>query len=182
MKIISKKDESDKNYYEELLYITSKYNKLVRTPHVKLHKISVVYTVYIVLLSIMVIGLFFFLNKSILLVIGFILCIIALIFSIYFLCYSRNYIKKELSYDGNDPYVVISSKGISYVKGSNISYKISWNDVRWILINKYSVTFIPKKNSYLIIGVNSLYKDDIIKAVINEKKTHILVDNSELYR
>ena len=183
MKIITKKDPSDKEFYNELLYVTTKYARVLVNPHMKMRKVtnSFLFTIILCVLSELLLLYIYLKNKNILVLILIILVVLLLLMTLIYLVRALSFIKNE-SNNGGGSTVDITKTGVRLTKGKKMDYKIEWNDIKSIIINKYSITFIPVKRSFLMIGVNIIHKDDIIKAIKEVKKESILVDNSELYK
>ena len=55
---------------------------------------------------------------------------------------------------------------------------LNFKDMQWILLNKHSITFIPKNEGATLIAVEIKYKNQVID---NIKEKQIIVDNSNLY-
>lgn len=57
-------------------------------------------------------------------------------------------------------------------------FRLNFKDIRWIILNKYSITFLPKNKGATLIAIEIKYRDQIIN---NIKDKSLIVDNSNLY-
>jgi hypothetical protein len=183
MKIITKKDESDKEFYNELLYVTTKYNRILVNPRMKMRKVtnSFIFTILMCVLSALMLLYIYLKKNNILVLILIVLIVLLLIITILYLLNALHFIKNEVKESGGST-VDITKTGVRLTKGKKMDFKIGWDDIKYVLINNYSITFIPVKSTFLMIGVNIVHKDDIIKAIKEVKKDSIIIDNSKLYK
>jgi hypothetical protein len=56
------------------------------------------------------------------------------------------------------------------------------DQISCILINKYSICFLPKERTGVLIALPVDYKKDIVKFLKQEKLEELLVDNSDKYK
>ena len=66
---------------------------------------------------------------------------------------------------------------ISY-KDNNKSFRVEFDDLKYVVINKYSICFIPKNKLSALISINVEYKKDVIDALSKYKKDYLIVDNN----
>ena len=183
MKIIIKKEDRTREFYDELLYISSKYPNILKNPNIKAHKSTIAFGIYN-LLSLVFLILFFLLYlkvRNILLLILFIQMILLFIVSLIYYVDSFKFIKKELG-SNYDSELTINNSGVRIIKEKELDYLLKYDDIAHIVINKYNFSFIPKTKTCLIISVPVVYKDDIIKELKSLKKDKLITDNSELYK
>ncbi len=182
MKLIAKKQKNDKDFYNEILYVSSKYDGIAKNPNMKVHKITQLFAFYVPF-GILMLGLILLLyikTKNIVALVVVVQMIIFLLMPLYYLFYSINYMRKQLK--GIEPTITINKSGIRITKAKELDYLLSWEDVFYVIIENNSVVFLPKDKTKLIIGVNSHYKEELVKAVKDEGKELLLIDNSDLYR
>ncbi len=60
--------------------------------------------------------------------------------------------------------------------------KYRWNDIKYIIANKYSICIIPKVLPGLVMCFPIVSKDNIIKMINKYKKESLFIDNSDLYK
>lgn len=56
--------------------------------------------------------------------------------------------------------------------------RLNFKDMHWIILNKYSITFLPKIEGTKLIAIEIKYKDQVTN---NIKEKSLIVDNSNLY-
>ena len=91
---------------------------------------------------------------------------------------SIKFIKKEANSDVNSE-ININNSGVRLTKGKNIDYRINWKDIAHIIINKNVMVFLPKEKTKLIIGINSYYKDEVVKMIKDERREDLIIDNTK---
>ncbi|WP_407414661.1 hypothetical protein [Methanobrevibacter sp.] len=57
-------------------------------------------------------------------------------------------------------------------------FRLNFKDIHWIILNKYSITFLPKIEGAKLIAIEIKYKDQVIS---NIKEKSLIIDNSNLY-
>jgi len=181
--IIERQDEkTERNMYDELLFITSKYNTIMKNPRLKVHKVTNVFWGYIVMGLLLVAFFTYFAIKrnSPLFIALIILAVLCIIFSIKYLIDAYKFINKELSKKEKSE-LTINTSGVRLTKGKGFDYKMSWDDIAYVIVNKHSLVFLPKDRT-MLIGLNSCYNGQIVKALLDEKKDDLLIDNGFLYK
>lgn len=176
---ISKKMENPKEFYEEFLYITLMYSKLKKHPRKKASKITtfLINTESLVLIFVV---LAYRLDSDESFLVGAGIASL-LVWVISFTIISRqikNFVK--LNDEGTEGTVEINQKEIE-VMDDEKTIQIKWESIEYIIVNKYSISFIPKKDTGLFCSIGIDYKDEMIKALKKYKKEDLLIDNSDLY-
>jgi len=90
-------------------------------------------------------------------------------------------IKKSIkAYLQNDlkQVINITDKGIELKQDKN-SVKINWKSIAYIVINKYSICVLPKKETDIMIALSTDYKKEFLKGIKKYKKEGLVVDNKE---
>lgn len=185
MKIIvkTKNPEFDRKFYDEFLFIGAFYKRIMKNPKKKVRQLSNNYKIglsicigYILLLLLLCswtgYNLFDFFCIGMFLILAII--------------YIRgiNAVKKRLkAYEENrsESIFELTEKEVKIEKNSQ-KLMLEWNSIEKVLINHYSIAFIPKDETLIVIGISSEYKDEIIKEIKKLKKDELLVDNSNLYK
>ena len=57
--------------------------------------------------------------------------------------------------------------------------KLYWDNIEWIIINKHTISFLPKSFAHFIITININHKDKVYQALKKYQKLNILQDNSQ---
>ena len=66
----------------------------------------------------------------------------------------------------------------------NMKIQINWDSIQVIVINKYTISIIPKNEvlNNIIISLSTKYKKEFIKGLKKYNKEFLLVDNSDRYK
>ena len=176
MKIEIKEREKN-SYYDELLYITSNYKKIFDNPKKKVHPLSLE-AIALGLLSISVLIMFIILYKNnsdrVFLFGQYIFTLLTVLSVIYYFL-----IRKRISSLKNVKGIITISLEEEFVKflSKKTRYKVGWKDIKYVLINKKSICFIPKKSGMILISLSTKYKDKVINRVNELDKSKLIIDN-----
>ena len=176
MKIEIKEREKN-SYYDELLYITSNYKKIFNNPRKRVHPLSLE-AIVLGCLSVLLLILFIILyknNTNRMYLFGEYISTLLIILSViyYFL------IRKRISSLKNVKGIITISIEEEFVKflSKKTRYKVAWQDVKYVLINKNSICFIPKKSGMILISLSTKYKDKVISRITKLDKSNLIIDN-----
>ena len=178
MKIeINKKQK--KEFYDEFLYVTGNYKKIKDNPHKKVRLLTKetlrIYSFIIVSFALFVVAYLRYHDKLY-------LFIIAMLFllSIFVIGYYTAIKKSIKLYLQNDlkQVINITDKGIELKQDTN-SIKISWKSVAYIVINKYSICVLPKKEKDIMLAISTDYEKEFLKGIKKYKKEDLVVNNKE---
>lgn len=168
-----------KEYYGEVLSVMSNYAKLVKNPNQKIRPLTaqaiiltVFSLVFLVIFTILYIqdqsyALYFYV--VLIFAVAFILGII------YYILINRRISK--LKNIGGDRKLIIEDDFVEMNVGDEKT-RLEISQIKYVIINKYSISFLPQNNSLKLIAVSVDYKEEILKAI---KDKNIVVDNSNLY-
>ena len=174
-----KKIESDA-YYNEVLAVVSDYKKLVKNPRQKikgLNRQAVTLTV-IAVAFLVVFSVLYLQNRS-----NSIYLIVVVIFAIAFvlgIIYNvliRRRISK-LKNRGSVRKLVIEDDYVELTVGNEKS-RLEMSEIQYVLINKYSISFIPNKANSTLISIGISYREEVLN---NFSHKELIVDNSNLYQ
>ena len=92
---------------------------------------------------------------------------------IYISCIKRikNYIN-----DKGIKHVNIEKEYVEY-KDDNKSFKVKFKDIKCVIMNKYSICFIPNSLNNAIISMTIEYKNDIINVLKKYKREELIINN-----
>ena len=184
MKLILKNEDRDKNFYNELLYISSKHPNIVKNPNMKVHSVTSLFTIYLLVglsLGFACILLYFLKVQKWALILVAAFMVIDVLLSLFFLISSIRYIKKESS-DENDSTLTINNSGIRITRGKTLDYKIDYDKIIYVIINNHTLVFLPSTRNNLMIAVPSKYKKEIVKELKDLGKEDLIIDNSKFYK
>ena len=174
-------EKEEKKYYDELYYISYKYSELVKKPNKRVDGMTSYLLKYDILLFLtaVLVGISNTNKDSI----GFILLGMTILMFINYFYYIIIYNKriKAMLNKNNNILIKINDNGIDY-NDNYVERKQQWDDIKYIIVNKYTLSFIPKDIAGLIINVPKKYKKEINESLKKYNKEYLLVDNTKLYK
>lgn len=179
MEIEINKIESDA-YYNEVLAIVSDYKKLVKNPRQKIKGVNrQAITLTVISVAFLVVFSFLYLqnrsNTLYLIVVA--IFAIAFVLGIIYNVLIRRRISK-LKNRGSDRKLVIEDDYVELTVGNEKS-RLEMSEIQYVLINKYSISFIPNKANSTLIAIGISYREDVLN---NFARKELIVDNSILYQ
>lgn len=179
MEIEINKIESDA-YYNEVLAIVSNYKKLVKNPRQKIKGVNrQAITLTVISVAFLVVFSFLYLqnrsNTLYLIVVA--IFAIAFVLGIIYNVLIRRRISK-LKNRGSDRKLVIEEDYVELTVGNEKS-RLEMSEIQYVLINKYSISFIPNKANSTLIAIGISYREDVLN---NFARKELIVDNSSLYQ
>lgn len=168
-----------KEYYGEVLSVMSNYAKLVKNPNQKIRPLTtqaiiltVISLAFLVIFSILYIrdpsyALYFYV--VLIFAVAFVLGII------YYILINRR-ISKLKNIDA-DKRLVIEDDYVEMSIGDEKA-RLEISEILYVIINNYSISFLPVNKSLKLIAVSVDYKEIVLKTIKNKD---IVVDNSKLY-
>ena len=179
MEIEINKIESDA-YYNEVLAIVSNYKKLVKNPRQKIKGVNrQAITLTVIAVAFLVVFSFLYLqnrsNTLYLIVVA--IFAIAFVLGIIYNVLIRRRISK-LKNRGSDRKLVIEEDYVELTVGNEKS-RLEMSEIQYVLINKYSISFIPNKANSTLIAIGISYREDVLN---NFARKELIVDNSSLYQ
>lgn len=172
-------DSGSKDYYGEVLAVMSNYGKLVKNPRQKirgLHKQAMMLT-GIALVFLVVFSILYAMDMSYTLYFYIIIIFaVALVLGIIYNILINRRIS-QLKNPGADKRLVIENDHVELSIDSEKT-RLLISEIQYILINNYSISFLPQNINSKMIAVNVAHKNEILNS-INEK--NIIIDNSDLY-
>ena len=179
MEISIKKNGSSK-YYNEVLAVISNYKKLIENLRQKIRPLN---TQAITLTGISVVFLviftFMYLQNpgNILYLAVVIIFAIALVLGIIYNILIKRRVSKFKRIDVEKT-LIIEDDYVELIVGNERS-RLEMSEIQYVVINKYSICFIPTNLDSILIAVEVDYKDSVIKAIGNNG---LIIDNSSLYQ
>lgn len=172
-------DSGSKDYYGEVLAVMSNYGKLVKNPRQKirgLHKQAMMLT-GIALVFLVVFSILYAMDRSYILYFYIVVIFaVALVLGIIYNILINRRIS-QLKNPGADKRLVIENDHVELSIDSEKT-RLLISEIQYILINNYSISFLPQNINSKMIAVNVAHKNEILNS-INEK--NIIIDNSDLY-
>lgn len=179
MEIEMNKVESDA-YYNEVLAIISNYKNLVENPRQKikgLNRQAITLTVISVAFLVVFSVLYLQNRSNTLYLIVVAIFAVAFVLGIIYNILIRRRISKFRN-KGSDRKLVIEDDYVELTVGNEKS-RLEMSEIQYVLINKYSISFIPNKANSILIAIGISYKSDVLN---NFARKELIVDNSSLYQ
>ncbi len=173
------KEKENISFYDELLYVTSYYKKIKINHKRKITKLSSEFTKYLILILVFMISTIalYIVFKDEFYIAPIIMYILLLIVDIYYIYSTKKRIKDFMNSKDDKVTININENYVQYSSVKSV-YKINWEDIECILVNKYSICFIPKNGSSNIIGVSIKYRHKIVETIKKYNKSKLLVINN----
>lgn len=179
---IEVKERANNEFYDEVLSVMMNYKKLITNPHTKitgLTKSSITLGLISLIMLVLSIVLFSLDNsfKTYLYLI-FLFSFLVCLSIIYYLM-----IKVRISKLKNVTGKIIVNIEKDYIEynSNECNYKVDFADIKYIIINKNTISFLPKTVGKALISLNIKYKKDVINTLAKFEKDSLIIDNSKLY-
>lgn len=175
------KERGSKEYYDEFLYVVSKYKKFKKNPRRKAYQFTkylIVYNIFV--LFVLLLNFYFYLDteKTIFMFMTGALTV-SLMIQITYLVMCKKRIKSLLNPKGVR-IIEFNEEGIEYIDDDK-NIRVKWDDLKYVIINKYSICMLPKAILQGFTSVSIKYKEDVIKGLKKYNKEDTLIDNSHFY-
>ena len=173
-------DRGDSKFYDEVLSITYNYNKILKNPRKKIYPLRLDAIKYGIISLILFISYSFLavvdnnFKMNVILMYSFLILIILSI--IYYIVLTKRI--KDYKNKKGIIKIIINKKEVEYKDVDN-SYRLRWNNIKYIIINKRTISFIPSSRDNYLIMVNIKYKKEIIDEIKNLGKEELLIDNNK---
>ncbi len=176
------KEKPTKNFYNEILYVQTNYKKILKNPSKKVKKLTTSILLYLLTaLVAILISLYFYMQDkphNIFQYYAFFFLIL-FIFAFFYLLLVNRRLNQLVDYSKkNQSTISIDNNNISLIKDKS-TVSITWDSLQSIVINKYSIIFLPKDISSLYIAINTEYKEEILKVIKKYKKEKLIQDNNK---
>jgi membrane protein implicated in regulation of membrane protease activity len=154
----------------------SNYSKLVKNPRQKIRglKSQAILLTGIALVFLVIFAVLYLMSPGTSMYLYVIIIFsIALILGIVYIFLINRRISKFKNNDSSKK-LIIEDEYVEMHMGDE-QFRLNFEDMHWIILNKYSITFIPKTEGAPLIAVEIKYKNQVIG---NIKDKQIIVDNS----
>ena len=171
-------ERGPKEFYDEMMYIAANYKKYRNKPNKKTHFQSVVYTGYcVVTLLVVLLFLLEYLkdHQGIFLLLSGMMLVCFFLFIVIVVS-----MKKRIGIMMNEKgakVIEIDERGVSYESEAQ-TVRIKWDEITNVIINKYSIVFIPRTEIALLISVFTKYKEEVLQGIEAAGHMDLIVDNT----
>lgn len=177
--IIEVKEKGKKEYYDEFLYIANNYRKFIKNPNKKARQFTKTLFIYdiCIILGILMFMMFYLQEYKVIYVFIVGILSVAIVLSLIVFTFIQKQINVFMNMTGNERLELNNDE----IKYSDIEkeMKVKWNEIEKVIINKYSICFLPKRITNAFISISTEYKEQIIEALKSYNKMDILIDNTE---
>ncbi len=189
-------EKAYKDYYNECLYILLNYSKIKNNPRTKVKSLTKVLLVreiiFIVLTIITIIAFIISKYIPILILTSIIILLLAQNMYTHILASNRiknemkttitNNVKSKVTPKKNEIVVTKEVKDDNNKKIKLSEQKSEWDDILYVIINKYTICYLPKKDATKIICASINEQERILKDIDKYNRRDLLIDNSDLYK
>ena len=153
-----------KDYYEEYYFVAANHNKVLKRPYQKVNRFTTSLLITTIIFSLLVVlSWIVAYHDTYLKILNIILTVFAVaLFGIIIFISSR--FKHLVSLKPKNE-LEITADAIELKAPDGTIDHLSWDRVKYILVNKNSVIFVPVSKGFPIIGAPADYKDKIIAEV-----------------
>ena len=166
-----------KDYYEEYYYVAANQKKVIKQPRSKVTRFTTSILITTIAFSLLVIlSWIFAYHDAYLKALNVILTIFAIgLFGI--VIYISNRFKRLAALKPRCE-LETTNDAIELKAADGSVTHLSWDRVKYVLINKNSVIFFPVSKAFPVIGVPAAYKDKIIAEVTKLDHLELIRDNT----
>ena len=82
----------------------------------------------------------------------------------------------------NDSLITIDETGIENKEENKTVSKLYWDAIEYIIVNKYSISILPKNFAHFAIFIEISSKKEVLKTLEKYNQTNLLIDNSNKYK
>lgn len=171
------KNRGSREYFDEVLYIATYINKFIKKPNRKVHRLTKFYRNYLIFIIIYLLLMIWFYIKYKDLLFIFLLGFMSLllVFVLKGLIITNKRIKYYLE-EKNNKSIEFDTKTIKYIDKIK-TLSIDWKDVKNIIINNYSIIFLPVNNTLPVIAIDKQYKDQVDEVIKKYSKEELIINN-----
>lgn len=168
-----------REYYDEFLYIASRYRKYQQNPKIKTHRMTR-FLIFYLCMAVFAGGinlLFYFkTGDSLHLMVAGMLGLLLVLYIRYYVSVEKRI--KAFMDDTGSKTIELNDEYVGY-KDDSKDIRISWNDLSSILIGRYSICFIPKNQTDILISISRDYEDGIRKGLQETGKEYLVIENTK---
>lgn len=166
-----------KDYYEEYYFVAANQNKILKQPHQKINRFTTSLLITTIIFSILVIlSWIFAYHDTYLKILNIILTIFAVaLFGV--IIYVSNRFKRLSTLKPKNE-LEITTDAIELKNPDGTVDHLSWDRVKYVLVNKNSVIFLPASKGFPVIGAPAAQKDKIVAEITKLNYIEKLRDNS----
>ena len=175
------KGTSSREYYDEFLYIVFRNRKLRKSPRRKVYQFTKYILIYMIcsFFAVVLFNLFYLdTNDGVFLFLTGMLTLLLFILLIYQFTYTKK-INLLMENDGVRT-VEFNDVGVEYIDDDK-NLRIKWEDIKYIIINQYTICILPKVVIDGFTSIDIKYKDKVIETLEKYHKEKLLVDNTGFY-
>lgn len=171
------KEKGTKEFYEEVVNVTSQYKKLINNPGMNLRNNFRSLRQYIVvcaffLIALIVMGIMW--GMDTMSVVGIVLMVIVIALCGFLLFNMRSMVGKYLA-DERTSVVTLDENGVELEKEGSQVVRLAWDSVAFVRVFKESVCFVSKDVAGLVLAINKGYQQQILDYLrTNEQSVKVI--------
>ncbi len=171
-----------KEYYDEFLYVVSQYKSFKKNPRRKAYQFTKHLMFYIIFTFIVLLLNFSGYLDTKEWIFAFMTGALTLALAIQVIClfvYTKR-LKMFMNIKGVRT-IEFNETGIEYIDDDK-NIRVKWEDLKYVIINRYSICMLPKAILQGFTSVGIKYKNEIIAGLKKYEKESLLIDNSNFYK
>ena len=162
--VIDIKEKGTREFYEELVNITSQYRSLIKKPDMKLRNQFRLLKLYIIICAVFLAALVLmgaFWGVDTMMIVGIVLMVIVIAFCWAFLKNMNLMVNRYLA-DQSTSILTLDENGVELDKGGSGTVRLAWENVAFVRAFDESVVFLAKDVMGFVIGINRGHKQEIL--------------------
>ena len=170
-------ERGSKKYYDEFLFLAFNYKKISNNPHGKIHGLTMSGYLYcgISLVLTLLMMILYIMNKGNIYIYLTIFFSVILIISVLYILMILNKIKKSIATKGISSFEI--TKSYVCIEANGKSLQLNFDEIKFILLGKYTINFIPNDITKPFITTNIIYKEEVINTLRKYKKDNLIIYN-----
>ena len=172
-------NKSSKEYIDEVFYVATYASKFRRRPDRRVYQLTKYYTFYLIfsIIYLFILGMLYLTYKESIFVSAFVIFFFLLLLVILLLIKNNKRIKYFLNNEITKT-IEFNKDTIKYID-KHKTLTIEWSNIKKILINKYSIIFLPDNNMLPFISVDVKYLNKIMEAIKKYDKEKLVINKNK---
>ena len=169
-------ERGTKSYYDEFIYIAYFVKKFMKRPWSRTHRMThyLITSIFVVILALFLELYFYKIYND-----GFMLFVVGVLtlLLLYHIIYLFMVIKRIGFYksDNKDVTFSLEKDGVLY-ESEDLNINLKWENIKYVIVGKYSIVFIPVSIKYAIISISVDYKNEFVEGLKKYKKENLLIE------
>ena len=169
-----------KQFYDEMLFVLSNYKSFIKKPTKKPKQLTKYILSFLICFAILLVAFTWLYFQEYSLTDAIFMGIFLILILLYIAYDIRIFrVIKQYMSDTTTKVITIENDDIEFEK-PGVNFKVRKDEIAVIIINKYSICFLPKDNNAgIIISISTEYREEVLKGLEENDYMSLVVDNFE---